>query len=417
MATILIVDDRPMDRELLISLFTYAHYRVLEAADGVEALRLVQTEHPDLVVSDVLLPVMDGYEVVRRLRTDPDVARTAVIFYTAVFNEQEARDLARECGVARILSKPTDPEKILEIVAQVLQASGTDGVSTPPADFELKHQRLLVDKLIWQMKTLHQSHDQLERVVRERTADLAQRNEELTIEIAERLKMEQSLRESREQLRILAFQVLAAQENERKRIALEIHDVLGSSLSAIKYKAEEALQNLPKDRFPNISKPLEALIPIVQDTIEEVRRIQADLRPPLLDDLGIAPTLSWFCRRFETIYSGIRIEQAVSIREEEVPDYLKIAIYRIIQEAMNNIGKHAKADSVYLGLRKVGDAIELYVRDNGEGFDPDRLSSREISKKGLGLSSMKERVEFSGGSFFIESAKGKGTVICAAWPV
>ena len=83
---------------------------------------------------------------------------------------------------------------------------------------------------------------------------------------------------------------------------------------------------------------------------------------------------------------------------------------------MNNIGKHARADLVHLGLRKIDGAIELCIRDNGEGFDLDSLSSKEISKKGLGLLSMKERVEFSGGSFSIESAKGKGTVIRAVWP-
>ncbi len=266
---------------------------------------------------------------------------------------------------------------------------------------------------------LRQSRNELEIRVLERTAELAQSNEELTIEIAERLKMEQALQESKKQLRILASQILSAQENERKRIALEVHDVLGSSLSAIKFKAEEALGHLPKDGTLNraISKPLETLIPLIKDTIEEARRIQADLRPPLLDDLGILATLSWFCRRFETIYSGIEVEQAITIREEEVPDHLKIVLFRITQEAMNNIGKHAKADSVYLGLRKVDGAIELCIKDNGEGFDPESLSSREISKKGLGLSSMKERIEFSGGSFSIDSVKGKGTVIRAVWPI
>ena len=84
---------------------------------------------------------------------------------------------------------------------------------------------------------------------------------------------------------------------------------------------------------------------------------------------------------------------------------------------MNNIGKHAKADSVYLGLQKFDGVIELCIKDNGEGFDPESLSSRDSSKKGLGLSSMKERVEFSGGSFSIESVKGKGTVIRAVWPI
>jgi PAS domain S-box-containing protein len=265
-------------------------------------------------------------------------------------------------------------------------------------------------------EALQKSHDELEVRVQERTAELYERNKELTIEIVERLKMWQALQESKEQLRILASQILSAQENERKRIALEVHDVLGSSLSAIKFKAEEAMLHLPKDGPSDISRPLEALIPLIQDTIEEARRIQSDLRPPLLDDLGIVPTLSWFCRRFETIYSGTKVEQAVAIPEEEVPDHLKIVLFRITQEAMNNIGKHAQADSVYLGLRKGDGAIELLIKDNGNGFDPESLSSREISKKGMGLSSMRERVQFSGGSFSIESVQGKGTVIRVLWP-
>ena len=228
---------------------------------------------------------------------------------------------------------------------------------------------------------------ELEVRVQERTAELAQRNEELTAEITERLKMEQALQKSREQLRILASQILSAQEIERKRVALEVHDVLGSSLSAIKFKAEEALGHLPQDGTLNtaVSKPLETLIPLIKETIEEARRIQSDLRPPLLDDLGILPTLSWFCRRFETIYSGIEVEQAVTLREEEVPDHLKIVLFRVTQEALNNIGKYAKADSVYLGLRKVDGVLELCIKDNGEGFDPESLSSRDNSTKRLGF--------------------------------
>ena len=266
---------------------------------------------------------------------------------------------------------------------------------------------------------LRKSRNEMEVRVLERTAELAQINKELTAEIAERLKMEQALQKSKKQLQILASQILSAQESERKRVALEVHDVLGSSLSAIKFKAEEALGHLPQDGASNraVSKPLETLIPLIKETIEEARRIQSDLRPPLLDDLGILPTLSWFCRRFETIYSGIEVEQAVTIREEEVPDHLKIVLFRITQEALNNIGKYAKADSVYLGLRKVDGVIELRIKDNGEGFDPESLSSRDNPKKGLGLSGMAERIEFSGGSFSIDSVKGKGTLIRAVWPI
>jgi signal transduction histidine kinase len=243
---------------------------------------------------------------------------------------------------------------------------------------------------------LRKSRDELSIRVQERTAEILQVNETL---------------------HNLSSKLMSVQENERKRVALEVHDVLGSSLSAIKFKAEEAVYHLPKDGTLNVSKPLETLTSLVQDTIEAARRIQADLRPPLLDDLGIVATLVWFCRRFETIYSGIKVEQTVIIREEGVPGYLKAPLFRITQEAMNNIGKHAKADSVHLGLRKVDNAIELSIEDNGEGFDPESLSSGELLKKGLGLSSMKERVELLGGSFSIDSVKGKGTVIRAVWPV
>ncbi len=188
-------------------------------------------------------------------------------------------------------------------------------------------------------------------------------------------------------------------------------------MSAIKFKVEDIFQRVDQDPNIKISQYLEPLISLIRDTIEEARKIQLDLRPPLLDDLGITATFSWFCRRFQTIYPNIRVEQEMAIQEEEIPVPLKIAIFRIAQEAMNNIGKHAKADLVHLGLQKVNGTVELTIQDNGEGFDQVRLSSMESSEKGMGLSSMKERTEFLGGSFSIKSFIGKGTVIKASWPV
>ena len=153
-------------------------------------------------------------------------------------------------------------------------------------------------------------------------------------------------------------------------------------------------------------------MPIIQQSLDEVRRIGMNLRPALLDDLGLLPTLGWFVREYQNTYPSIRVEKQTEIKETQVPDPLKAVIYRIVQEAMTNIAKHSKANHVSISLmRKMDGRTELVIEDNGIGFDMESI------KKGLGLGSMRERAEFSGGSFDIESVREKGTVIRASWPV
>jgi signal transduction histidine kinase len=142
-----------------------------------------------------------------------------------------------------------------------------------------------------------------------------------------------------------------------------------------------------------------------------------DLRPSILDDLGIISTLTWFSRVFQQTYSDIHIDKEIDIVENEVPETLKTVIYRISQEAMNNIAKHSKATLVSLSLKKKEGTIKLIIQDNGSGFDPQATLSPESYDRGLGLSSMRERAELSGGSFSIESMVGKGTTIRAEWPI
>ena len=121
-----------------------------------------------------------------------------------------------------------------------------------------------------------------------------------------------------------------------------MHDSLGSSLSALKYKMEDLIHNLPDRDLQQIGETMGSLVPAIQEIIGETRRMQYDLRPPLLDDLGILPTLTWYAREFQKIYSQMAIEQRLEVREEDVPELLKVVIFRIIQEALNNIGKHSR---------------------------------------------------------------------------
>src|SRR5439155_16033766 len=120
MAIILVVDDRPAGRESLVKLLRHSGHRLLEAGDGAEALAIATAERPDLVITDVLMPTMDGYEFVRRLRATPKIAETPVIFFTGHYHEGDALDLARACGVTSVLTKPANPEALLTAVDAAL---------------------------------------------------------------------------------------------------------------------------------------------------------------------------------------------------------------------------------------------------------------------------------------------------------
>ena len=223
-------------------------------------------------------------------------------------------------------------------------------------------------------------------------------------------RAEGTIQESEKQLRALSVQLLNAQEKERKRIAQELHDGIGQNLAAIKFGVENILHQMGGKRSDPPIKTLDTTVKLIQNAVEEVRRIATDLRPSMLDDLGILATLGWFIREFETIYSGIRIESSIEIQERDVPDPLKIVIYRVLQEGLNNVAKHSRTECVSVSLKRTGNAIELAIKDEGIGFD------LENARAGLGLASMRERVELPGGMFSLESVKGKGTVIRAIWP-
>ncbi len=120
MATILVVDDRPVNRELLVTLLGYSGHRLLEAADGETALVLARTERPDLIISDIVMPTMDGYELARLVRADPLIAATQLVFYTASYVVAETRQLAQACGVAYIITKPAEPEIICRSLLEKL---------------------------------------------------------------------------------------------------------------------------------------------------------------------------------------------------------------------------------------------------------------------------------------------------------
>ncbi len=231
---------------------------------------------------------------------------------------------------------------------------------------------------------------------------------------ADRERAEEALRQSESRLRFLSSQLLKTQEEERKRIARELHDSIGSSLSAIKFTLQNALSQF--DRGLSGLELLRGSVNMTQQAIEDSRRMMTDLRPAILDDLGIVTTIRWFCRQSRSVYTDLTIDEEIAVREEDIAEPLKITIFRVIQEAMHNIAKYSKAENVTISLVKRESRLELSVRDNGVGFDSNSVISAKNGRRGLGLTSMRERTELSGGTFAIRSAPGEGTSIEASWP-
>ena len=236
------------------------------------------------------------------------------------------------------------------------------------------------------------------------------------VDITKHKQADKALQGSRSRLRHLSSQLIQVQEKERQRLSRELHDGIGQSLSAIKFALENKLNQMRESAPAERDELLEAIIPVVQRAREELRRIHTDLRPYMLDDLGIIATISWFCREFEELHSVVRIEKQTNIKDEEVPEPLKIVIFRVLQEAFNNVSKYSNADLVRVSLMGKDNKIDLSVEDNGQGFDIEDIDGMHESSGGFGLTSMRERTELSGGTFTIESTPGTGTTVRASWP-
>lgn len=225
------------------------------------------------------------------------------------------------------------------------------------------------------------------------------------------------LRDTKREVQRLANELLAVQENERKRIAADLHDGLGQSLSVLKLLVKTTIEHLETSSTDEASKSLAILDAKVQETLTEVRRVCLDLRPSMIDDLGILPTLSWLLREVEEAGGGLTVRRVITVEEADVPEKLKITIFRIVQEAMCNIAKHAGASRIRVVFLRTEDSLRLVVEDDGCGFDPATVADRGRAGRGLGVRGMMERVRLSGGEYQFDTAPGQGTRVQMSWPI
>jgi signal transduction histidine kinase len=256
-------------------------------------------------------------------------------------------------------------------------------------------------------------NSELELRVKERTRDLAESNLELQNEIARRAATEEQLRLKSSELAALSRELMNAQEHERKRISRELHDSVGQSLNALKYGLERIAE---LERQGNRSGTLAALqkaIVMAQETMNEIRSIALDLRPSVLDNLGAASAVVWFCRAFASSYPDLEVVLDISARDEQVPARLATTIFRSLQELLNNVSRHAKAQRVDVSLRLDAGQVVLEVKDDGVGLrDPVPAPG---ARHGHGMQNLRERAELTGGAFELGSGSPKGAVARICW--
>ncbi|MCF8062427.1 MAG: response regulator [Deltaproteobacteria bacterium] len=234
----------------------------------------------------------------------------------------------------------------------------------------------------------------------------------------ERARTLEALRASEQRLRALSTKLLQAQEEERRRIAKELHDGIGANLTAVKYALETRVaQQEMAGKTDNAGIPLTQIIAAIKETMEETQRISTNLRPSILDNMGLLAALDWTARKTREFYGSMEVQTAWDLPEDEIPDSLKIVLFRLVQESLNNAVKHSGADRISVSLCKTERELEMSVQDNGRGFGSKHRGPEENEGRGMGLDGMMERVELSGGRIDIRSNPGQGTTITASWPV
>jgi PAS domain S-box-containing protein len=261
-----------------------------------------------------------------------------------------------------------------------------------------------------------------------RVAVLAATNQKLELEISQRRVAEKALKKSEQeqnrllsesrlmhnQLRLLSRQLLLAQEEERKRISRELHDVIAQTLTGINFRLaalKEDANLSAKQRVENITRTQE----LVEQSVNIVHEFARELRPRVLDDIGLVPALRAFVKDFME-ETGLRVNLSAVAGFEQVNGDKRIVLYRVAQESLTNVARHAHASRVEVGIQILDGAVCMKIKDNGKGLPEGRVwGDKKIER--LGLLGMRERLEMVGGSFTIESVPGKGTTVTAQIPL
>jgi signal transduction histidine kinase len=354
---LLIIDDDPVAHETLTALLTKSGYVLEHAASGPEGIRKAIAKCPEVILLDVMMPGMDGFEACRRLRSNSRLAEVPIIMVTAL-EDRTSKLSGFEAGADDFLSKPFDG---------------------------------------------------LELDLRLRTLKRVARYRQLLDERKKLDEVHQQLKEQNAELKRLSHQVIDAQETERRRLAMELHDEFGQSLTVMKL-----LLNNPADaNLKTLQAANAQALEITSDLLRRVRELSLDLRPTVLDDFGLLVALDWLFKRFKRQKSLPIIHNINPLDERRFPKAVETAVFRVVQEALTNIIRYAGTDEATVTLNFEPDRLEVTIVDTGIGFDQKQIPAG----RSAGISGMRERVKLAGGQFRLQSTPGEGTLIVAEFPV
>jgi signal transduction histidine kinase len=360
-ADILMVDDEPGNLLALEGLLEPLGQNLLRAQSGEEALRMVLKHNLAVILLDVRMPGLDGFETARMIHSRERSRHTPIIFLTGVSLEMESAFRGYEAGAVDYLIKPIVPEVLRSKVSVFV--------------------------------------------------DLHKKNVALTSEIKERKIAEAQLRESEVQLRALAARLISIREEERARIAREVHDELGQVLTGLKMDVTWLARRLAGAEEPLVEKA-EAMCRLIDSTMHLIRRISTGLRPEILDDMGLVAAFGWQAKEFQK-RMGMRCRLKLPEEQVDLDKELSTAVFRIFQEILTNIARHAKASSVDVTLSISEDLLKLDVADDGIGITESQIGGRES----LGLLGMQERAQLFGGVVNIQGVPGRGTTVSVSIPM
>jgi signal transduction histidine kinase len=347
--TILIIDDDLVTRTTLAALLEKPNYRVEMAEDGIQGIEMARQLNPDVILLDVMMPRMNGYEVCHRVRSDPEIGAVPIIMITAL-DDQDAKLNGLVAGADDFLAKPFDTLE-LEIRLHTLR--------------HVDRYRHLINE---------------REKLKEALAELSTRNS---------------------QMQILSRKALDAQENERRHVAVELHDEIGQLITGLKL----ILERSGDDKCTQLVEARS----VVNELMQRVREISLDLRPAVLDDFGLPAALNDLFKRFAR-QTKIAIHHNINpLDERRFDKAIEIAVFRVAQEATTNIARHAGVKEANVTLTITPNYMRISIADSGKGFD---TNPKEMSVS-TGLSGMAERVNMAGGHFSLQSAPGKGTLVLA----